>query len=76
MSTVTMHSQYRKERRGSGRYMRTVRKEFAKHEFVIRFLMVTGQTDVFVHVESDNIFERELALFHHAYEDFVCGYGG
>jgi hypothetical protein len=55
--------------------MRTVRKEFAKHERVIRFWMVTGQTNVFVHVESDDIFERELAVFHHANEGFVSGYG-
>ena len=34
--------------------------------------MVSGEPDVFIHIESNYIFEGELTCFDHAYEGFVC----
>lgn len=40
-----------------------VREEVVPHERVVRLGVVTGNTDVFVHVESDDIFKGDLGLF-------------
>ena len=38
----------------------TVREEFPEHERVVRFGMVFGEPDVFVHVERDDMLEPAL----------------
>ena len=35
----------------------TMRKEFTKHECMVRLRMILGYADVFIHVKSDNILE-------------------
>lgn len=41
-----------------------MRKELAEHESVVRFGVVLGEVDVFVHIESDNMLEGERPFLH------------
>ena len=48
-----------------GRGVRTVRKELAEHEGVIRLGVVSWETDVLVHVEGNDMFEAGTSCHRH-----------
>jgi hypothetical protein len=46
-------------RKEEGKKQRTMREELAEHECMIRLRVITRDTDVLIHIESDNMFESD-----------------
>lgn len=50
-------------------------EELAEHEGVVGLGVILGQTNVLVHVEGDDMLEREFTILYKLDEVLVSGYG-